>query len=259
MVAVLVLVLVLVVSSLDASPGDQPPPSAGGKDASRPWWANDDSPSPTPSPARSPHTYLIVGPEGQLSTPTPPPVANPVVNPPPRKRRAAQVPTFRAVAGPGCAQGDTQGYRAVGSYTDGDRGWYDRPSGGWERDGCTGRFDALPMSGSPTDDDTSAYSLWWFTPRNLRAGTCALSVFIPTGREAHDVAGKPAFYNVIAGPDDLTRLAGFWIDQVVNRGRWLPAGRYPLRDGQLGVQLMTRGQDPNGEHLAAAQIRAECR
>jgi translation initiation factor IF-2 len=251
--AVVAVVLVLVVASLDANPGDHGTPSAN-QSGAQPWWAGDTgSPSPTPSS----ETYLIVGPETATGSPTPAPTAAaPRKQNPSRQGRPA---TFQAVAGSGCGQDATRGYQVVGRYTDGTLGWYDRPSGGWDRDGCSGQFDALPMSGSATRDDASAYVVWWFKPRDVRQGSCALAVYIPTGREFQDVAGKPAFYNVVGGPDDLTRTAGFRIDQVVNRGRWLDAGRFPLRDGRIGLQLVTRGQDPDGEHLAAAQVRADCR
>jgi hypothetical protein len=261
--AVVLLLVVLVVSSLDSSPGDHPTPVARqGDGGNQPWWAGDEVPtsSVSPTPQASSDTYLIVGPE--TATPSPTASASPGRKSPgggTAPKPPARVVTFTAVAGDGCEHDATRGYQVIGRYTDGERGWYGRSSGGWERDGCSGDFDALPMSGSADRDDTSAYVVWWFKPGNIRQGRCAISVYIPTGREFNDVAGSPAFYNVIAGKSDYDRIAGFRIDQVPNRGRWLFAGTYPMRDGEIAIQLVTRGEDPNGEHLAAAQVRAACR
>jgi hypothetical protein len=266
-VGVVLLLVVLVVSSLDSSPGDPPTPAAkDGTDGNQPWWAAD-NPSEVPSPSSSTppsDTYLIVGPEtaSPSTSPTPgrPPGTSPgrprssPVKPPPR----APVVTFSGIAGDGCRHDSTRGYQEIGRYSDGSRGWYSRSSGGWTGDGCSGTFDALPMSGYATRDDTSAFVVWWFKPANLRQGSCTISVYIPTGREFEDVAGDPAYYNVVAGQGNYDRVSGFRIDQIQNRGRWLTAGTFPLRDGQIAVQMVTRGQDPNGEHLAAGQVRASC-
>jgi hypothetical protein len=265
---VVALLVVIVVTSLDSSPGDHPTPAAKeSTSGNQPWWAADTPPdTPTPSPTSpTSDTYLIVGPETTSPSISPTPArprsgtggqpAKPPVKQPPR---APAVP-FSAVAGDGCPHSSTRGYQEIGRYTDGSRGWYSRSSGGWTGDGCDGSFDALPMSGSATRDDRTAYVVWWFKPANLRQGSCTLSVYIPTGREYQDVAGDPAYYNVVAGEGNYDRISGFAIDQIANRGRWLTAGTFPLRDGQIAVQMVTRGQDPNGEHLAAAQVRASCR
>lgn len=259
---VILLLVVLVVSSLNSPLGDKRTPAAKQGTGNQPWWASDDSASPsaTPTVQASSGSYLIVGPE----TGTPSPTATPAPVPVGRGNRVPKPApgggaSYTGIAGDSCQHDATKGYQEIGRYTDGARGWYSRSSGGWDRDNCDGGFDALPMSGDPNRDDTSAFVVWWFKPPNLRQGTCALSVYIPTGREFADVAGRPAFYNVVPGAGDYRRLAGFRIDQVANRGRWLAAGSFPLRDGQLAVQLVTRGQDPEGEHLAAAQIKAVCR
>jgi hypothetical protein len=267
---VVLLLVVLVVSSLDSSPGDQPMPAAkDGANANQPWWAADRLPDPpTPSSTTpSSDTYLIVGPETASPSASPSPPrrtrtnpgvpgnAPPLRQPPPR----LAVATYSAIAGDGCRHDSTRGYQEIGRYTDGSRGWYSRSSGAWTGDGCSGSFDALPMSGSATRDDRSAYVVWWFKPSNLRQGNCTISVYIPTGREFEDVAGDPAYYNVVAGEGSYDRVSGFTVDQIANRGRWLTAGTFPLRDGQIAVQMVTRGQDPNGEHLAAGQVRTSCR
>jgi translation initiation factor IF-2 len=256
---VVLLLTVLVVSSLDSSPGEhQPPATRNGGD--QPWWAGDvgpESASPTAQPDSD--TYLIVGPEtGSPSTsPSPSRAAAPPAQP--DNNRPPSGATFTAVAGDGCPHDGTRGYAEVGRYTDGTRGWYSRSSGGWTGNGCSGSFDALPMSGSATRDATSAFVVWWFKPANFRQGTCEISVYVPTGNDFQDVAGSPAFYNMFVRERDWVRTAGFSIEQIQARGSWVSAGSYPLRDGQITVQMVTRGENPNGEHLAAAQVRASCR
>jgi hypothetical protein len=263
---VVLLLLVLVVSSLDSSPGNHPVPAAGQGNSNQPWWAGDAIPgTPRPSLTTPPSsdTYLIVGPEAKSPSATPStsrapgkPGGGPVAKPPPKGPIGA---TFSAVSGDGCPHDSTRGYQEIGRYTDGSRGWYSRTNGGWTGNGCRGWFDALPMSGSATSDDPSAFVVWWFKPTNMQQGTCAISVFIPTGNAFEDVAGKPAYYNVVAGQRNYQRVAGFRIDQIPARGSWVSAGSYPLRDGQIAVQMVTRGEDPNGEHLAAAQVKVACR
>jgi translation initiation factor IF-2 len=78
-----------------------------------------------------------------------------------------------------------------------------------------------------------------------------VSVFVPTGNDPRDVAGRPAHYRV-------EPYGSFTVDQIANRGSWVGAGTFPVRDGRLSVTLLTRGANPDGEHLAAAQVRVSC-
>jgi translation initiation factor IF-2 len=94
--------------------------------------------------------------------------------------------------------------------------------------------------------------VWSFRTSPVVAGTCQLGVFVPTGNSQQDVAGKPAWYRVSGG-------GTFTVDQVANRGSWVSAGTFPVRDGLLSITLLTRGADPGNEHLAAAQTRISCR
>jgi translation initiation factor IF-2 len=228
-----------------------------------PWWEEDGArgggsvstaPSPYAVPSPGSSEYVIVGPEvSRRVKPTPP---KPVVQP--AKPRPAR-PGFIAVAGDHCLSDASKGFRLIGAFSDGRNGWYGRSRGGWDSDGCSGAFTAIPMSGDPRRDDTSASAVWWFKTGPVRAGSCVIGVYVPSSPESRDVAGKPAFYNVVASGTDLTRTAGFAVDQTRNRGRWVNVGTYPLRGGQIGVQLLTRGADRHGEHLAAAQARVACR
>jgi hypothetical protein len=174
---------------------------------------------------------------------------------PPRRRPVG--PAFTVVGGEGCRHTSATGYRAVGAYTDGVRGWYKR-SGGWTGDGCRGTFDAVPLSGHAGFEDRSAYALWSFSTAPVRTGRCSVSVYVPRG-QLRDVGARPAWYQVLASERDHTAVGTFAVDQLANRGRWVDAGSYPLAGGDLAVKLTTRGVDPNGEHAAAAQMRVSCR
>jgi translation initiation factor IF-2 len=262
--------------------GDEPGTSSTAEQSRRslalPWWEESGSPRPSASMSGttgdSPSdTYLIVGPVVEASPPRG--AAKPRTSAPHRSSapatpsapaktvapapRPAPGPTFSALAGKSCPQDASKGYQRIGPYTDGSRGWYSRSSGGWTGDGCGGDFDAVPMSGYADRDDTSAFTVWWFRTGAVRQGSCAISVYVPSSSDWRDVAGNPAYYNVIAGKDDYRRVSGFRIYQTASRGSWVSAGSYPVRDGQIGVQMITRGQDPNQEHLAAGQLKVACR
>lgn len=241
-----------------------------------PWWETDPERAdtrPTRSAETTPSdTYVVVGPvvgqppNGAAPTRTgAPATASPTPRPPAKPAAPAKPvalppgPTFSAIAGKSCPQDDSKGYQRIGPYTDGTRGWYSRSSGGWTGDGCDGDFDAVPMSGYADRDDTSAFTVWWFRTGAVRRGTCAISVHVPWSGNDRDVAGKPAYYNVIAGRSDYRRISGFKVYQTAARGSWVSAGTFPIYDGEIGVQMITRGQDPNQEHLASGQLKVACR
>jgi hypothetical protein len=169
--------------------------------------------------------------------------------------------TYSAVAGYGCPQDASRGYHEVGNYSDGIAGWYKVGTGGWRQNGCNGSFDAVPMSGSATQDDGGIRALWWFRP-GTASRHCAVSVYVPTPSHSRDVAGNPAKYYVLR---DLANdwYGSFAVNQVQNRGRWVPAGTYPVSGGEIVIKLVNRGVDFSGStntyaHLAAAQVRISC-
>ncbi|MFF3323080.1 adhesin [Streptomyces sp. NPDC002889] len=176
--------------------------------------------------------------------------------PPQRSGKAS----YSAWAGPGCTGGGR--YTERGRFRDGFAGWYTVKVGGHLGDGCDGSFTAVPMSGSRTKDDNGSAVWSWYVGSGYE--TCSVSVVIPKSPRPEDAAGEPTTYNVLADPDDLgSAVKSFEIDQTQLRGSGLIVEKIPVRDQQLAVQLVDRGQDVGndreGAHHAAAQMRADCR
>jgi len=174
-------------------------------------------------------------------------------------------PTFHAVAGYHCTNTAAANYHEVGRYTDGRAGWISVSSGGYKGSGCTGAFDAMPMSGSATKDDPSAYAVWKFSTGPVISGHCSVSVFDPSDTNIQHNGGRPAVYFVYNSFTDPSahRIASFSIDQTAHRGHWVGAGTFPVTRGQLIVKLVNRGLDWVGDtktyaHLAAAQVSVTC-
>ncbi len=183
------------------------------------------------------------------------PATPPVREPPPEGR-------FTEWAGPGCAAGE---YREYGRFEKGEAGWYGVGSGGFTGGGCDGRFSAVPMSGSPTEDRGSTATWSWHLGDGFRE--CALTVFVPAAPEgrARDVAGDPTVYRVLSDPDDAdSAYTGFAVRQTRHLGRPVEVGNYPVKGDTFAVLLIDRGRDWGaadrvGAHHAAAQMRASCR
>ncbi|MEU2492087.1 adhesin [Streptomyces sp. NPDC007883] len=166
---------------------------------------------------------------------------------------------FSEWAGPGCPNG----VRTRGRYSDGRDGWYEVGSGGHRGNGCDGRFLAVPMSGA-RDQDHGGTVTWNWHPGSGYA-RCSIAVSVPWSDREEDVAGAPTRYHVLADDRDSgSVLAAFEIGQRAMRGGVVVVNDLPVREGELTVQLVDRGQDWGydgryGAHHAAAQIRADCR
>ncbi|MFD3971484.1 adhesin [Streptomyces cyaneofuscatus] len=166
---------------------------------------------------------------------------------------------FTQWAGPGCTAGE---YREYGRFERGEAGWYAVASGGFTGGGCDGRFSAVPMSGSPTEDRGSTATWSWHLGDGFRS--CALTVFVPEGR-ARDVAGDPTVYRVLSDPADAhSAYTGFAVRQTQHRGSAVEVGTYPVKGDAFAVLLIDRGRDWGaservGAHHAAAQMRVVCR
>ncbi|PVC94904.1 adhesin [Streptomyces sp. CS090A] len=166
---------------------------------------------------------------------------------------------FTQWAGPGCTAGE---YREYGRFERGEAGWYAVASGGFTGGGCDGRFSAVPMSGSPTEDRGSTATWSWHLGEGFRS--CALTVFVPEGR-ARDVAGDPTVYRVLSDPADAhSAYTGFAVRQTQHRGSAVEVGNYPVKGDAFAVLLIDRGRDWGasdrvGAHHAAAQMRVVCR
>ncbi|ANN16150.1 hypothetical protein SD37_11205 [Amycolatopsis orientalis] len=182
--------------------------------------------------------------------------------PPPAQPQGPAVPAAKAVtydgmAGRGCGGGT--GFTGVGAYSDGKAGWVNHGNGG-----CGTSFVSIPMSGDANKDDSSAYGLWTFNTGPVTTGSCAVSVFVPTG-DLTAVGGSPSVYRVFDrfAVDKGTPVGSFQIDQVGNRGRWVNVGTFRINGAKLAVQLLTRGRDWSGStktyaHHAAAMVKAKC-
>lgn len=176
-----------------------------------------------------------------------PPTTQPVVQPPVDNGRAPSG-AKSVTTGPGCG-----GWTAAGSFRDGKKGWVDHGDGK-----CGSTYVSIPMSGDSRRDDSSAYGQWIFSA----TGTCSVSVHIPNG-DLTEVGGNPTVYyvydrNGVGG----TPMASFAIKQVDKRGQWVDVGKFKA-NGNLTVQLLTRGQDwnnagPTYAHHAAGAIKADC-
>ncbi|MEV7310397.1 adhesin [Streptomyces microflavus] len=166
---------------------------------------------------------------------------------------------FTAWTGPGCMAGE---YRENGRFERGEAGWYAVTSGGFTGGGCDGRFSAVPMSGSPTEDRGSTATWSWHLGEGFRE--CALTVFVPEGRP-RDVAGDPTMYRVLSNPADAdSAYTGFAVRQTQHRGSPVEVGNYPVKGDTFAVLLIDRGRDWGaadrvGAHHAAAQMMVECR
>ncbi|MGP3637610.1 adhesin [Streptomyces sp. 24-1644] len=167
---------------------------------------------------------------------------------------------YTAWAGPGCSTGE---YREHGRFENGDAGWYTVDSGGFSGSSCDGRFSAVPMSGSPTEDRGNTAVWSWHLGKGFRE--CALTVFVPRGERDRDVAGDPTFYRVLSDPDDTdSAYTGFAVRQPEHRGAPVEVRSFPVKGATFAVQLIDRGRDWGdeelaGAHHAAAQVKVACR
>ncbi|MDT0492207.1 adhesin [Streptomyces griseus] len=170
---------------------------------------------------------------------------------------------FAGWAGPGCTAGE---YREDGRFERGEAGWYTVASGGFTGGGCDGRFSAVPMSGSPTEDRRSTATWSWHLGDGYR--TCALTVFVPSLTEdgsPRDAAGDPSVYRVLSDPDEAeSAYTGFAVRQTQHRGSSVDVGDFPVKGDTFAVRLLDRGRDWGaadrvGAHHAAAQMRVACR
>ncbi|MEU4128516.1 adhesin [Streptomyces wuyuanensis] len=197
-------------------------------------------------------------PEPSAGKPKPSP-SGPAPRPAPSGPQAGDAAWFSEWAGPGCPNG----VRTEGRYSEGRDGWYEVDSGGHRGNGCDGRFIAVPMSGA-RDQDRGSTVTWSWRPGSGYS-RCSIAVRVPWSHGEEDVAGDPTRYHVLAdGRDSGSVLAAFEIGQRAMRGGVVVVNDLPVRDGELSVQLVDRGQDWGydgryGAHHAAAQIRADCR
>jgi hypothetical protein len=181
-----------------------------------------------------------------------------------RPAAGPQGPAFGTVAGYGCRSTPQASFSEHGRYVDGSRGFVTVQAGGWAHQGCGGRFDAMPMSGSATRPDPANYALWTFHTGAVAAGTCQTAVFVPRDTSVEHVGGHPARYKVFAAATASGPVAGaFTVDELSSRGQWVSGGSYSVTKGVLTVELTSAGQDWHGNvlthaHLAVSQVLLFC-
>ncbi|MEU3711322.1 hypothetical protein [Streptomyces catenulae] len=171
--------------------------------------------------------------------------------------------TFTAFAGPTCANTANAGYHEIGAYGDGKEGWLTR-TGGSTAGGCGGGSRAIPMSGDADSPDSDVTAYWQFNS-GMKSASCRISVYIPQGKSPVEVGGAPARYSVHKGTKWYGGdLAGFHIDQPRNKGSWVLGTTVHVEGGRFTLRVTNAGQDWKGDtstlaHVAAAQVKAECR
>ena len=198
--------------------------------------------------------------------PVDPPAAAPAAQVAPRAVAPAPKPppaTFSATTGYGCGESSSLVFTQNGFYSDGKKGWIRLGSGGLNAAGCNDTFDAMPMSGSATSDDTSNYATWQFRTGAVQAGTCHVSIWIPADGNAEHVGGHPSTY-LIYDSFAASGSAPFavQVDQVANRGKWATA-TVRISSGAVTVKLLSRGIDydssgPDYAHHAVSAVHVDC-
>lgn len=179
--------------------------------------------------------------------------------------------SFTAVAGPECTGGGADFTDAGFSVASSDPAseWAVSAAGGYQGGGCTGGYLSMPVSGNATALDLDRYSLWAFTlgVGLLPKASCKLEVYVPAATSATLVGGDPAYYyyyDAIYTPSDSPPAQGdFGVNQVAERGRWVPAGTFTVTTGVFSVRMVDAGLDHGTAASgivrdAAAQLRLTC-
>jgi hypothetical protein len=188
---------------------------------------------------------VVVGVVQHLINPAKPAAAAPAPVP--------SVQPYHAVSGWDCGTSADHGFDANGRTPN----WLTVSHGGWAHDGCHGTFEAIPMSGDPSNDNPNQYAVWWFVPS---AGTnrCGVMVYVPSTDNPLDSAGTAAHFTVQAGRSG-SEFAQFTIDQTKGEGTWQSGGTFPVNQGGLAVRLGDRGVPTDAEaRLSVTQVRVAC-
>jgi hypothetical protein len=179
--------------------------------------------------------------------------------------------TYTAVAGFGCSGSSTAAYSdAEGYYTDGNAGWL-RPSDGYAGSGCSGAYDAVPMSGTAglANYDKTAFALYkWNFSGSFTHATCQLSVYVPDDTNHVHVGGDPTYYyfwaqNYSYG-ESMTPSGDFSVPEVSDLGRWVTQPSFTVTTGYVTLKLVNSGVDYNAAgnadyaHHAASAVKLSC-
>jgi hypothetical protein len=165
----------------------------------------------------------------------------------------ATMEAFTSVSGWDCAQDAESGFDVSGRTSQ----WYTVARGAWNRDGCHGTFQAIPMSGDRAKDDPSFSAVWWFQPPPVMT-RCTIAVFVAQPQRREDSAATAAQYVVLDGRAG-EQLAGFVLDQTARQGSWVEVGTFPLGRNGIAVKLVNLGVPAMaGGRLALTQVRVRC-
>ncbi|NRQ40315.1 hypothetical protein HII36_52110 [Nonomuraea sp. NN258] len=150
---------------------------------------------------------------------------------------------FEAVHGPGCA--------AEWFYA--DPRWK-RITGGWTRDGCTGRALALKVSAEP--GHFTQMVNWMFATRP--GARCTFEVHVPDDSRS---AGTARYH--LDGEDTDPPYLGppVTVDQRAWRGRWASLGTWTVpAEGKVTIVLGNQPLRAGDEHeVTVSSARAACR
>lgn len=180
--------------------------------------------------------------------------------------------TYSAVAGLACLGNATATYNHdEGYYRNGLSGWLEVNNGGYTGDGCSGTYDAIPMSGTAgmAGSDPTAFSLYnWNFSGSFTRGSCELSVYIPNTTDLIHVGGNPTYYQYwnqdYTWGSSVAPAGSFAITQVGELGKWVSEAPFAVTTGEVTVKLLNGGVDynaagsPDYHHHAAAPIRLTC-
>ncbi|MFE4451359.1 hypothetical protein [Streptomyces sp. NPDC056796] len=179
------------------------------------------------------------------------------------KAAATQAPAgYLAWNGPHCSS-EGASYHEYGSSTtpnDGDQ--WTTHTGGYSKNGCSGRFRSMPMSGSNSDTVNKVVFSW--RTGGVTTGNCRVSVFVPNDSNAKHVGGNPSYYTVHNGSGSSSAQVGsFNVNQVGNLGKWVSGPTVRITGGNIALVLHDRGKDWNSKgatdaHHAVDAVGVSC-
>ncbi|MBR7826959.1 hypothetical protein KDK95_11645, partial [Actinospica sp. MGRD01-02] len=179
--------------------------------------------------------------------------------------------TYDAVAGLGCSGSSTATYSdSEGYYTNGNAGWL-RPSDGFAGEGCTGVYDAVPMSGTAglANYDKTGFALYkWNITGTFTTATCAFSVYVPNDSSIMHVGGNPTYYYFwnqdYSFGENMTPSGDFSVPEISDRGKWVTESSFTTTTGYVTLKLVNSGVDYTSSgaadyaHHAASAVRLTC-
>ena len=175
----------------------------------------------------------------------------------------AAAPALTAVAGPGCTSDGTR-FTTAGYYAGSAReaaDWTTSRTGGYVGEGCTGGFVSLPLSGHATAYDSNRYVLWTFHLSSAldTSASCRIYTYVPDVTSLSTVGGVPAvyYYYGTAYSPTAKPLGTYVVNQVEDRGQWVPDSSLPVSGGQVSVKMVDAGATPDAR-AAAAQVGLMC-